>query len=177
MALALAAVVALSACDDAAEAPAAADMGWTGEVEVGDISAWQPVAAADDPFADHRPAEVDCPTDGYGREYTTFEVTTDSCHYATFAQPLPVDLRPGDHVVGSLWHLALYAPEAAEAHVALGVGAQVLWEQHIPIPGPEAVFDIDAVVAEAVPAGTPIFVHLHNHGANSWRWTNFEARR
>lgn len=179
----LIAVAALVGCgvegDDAAPdaGPDAADAGgWAGPVTIAPIDGWQPVEAEDDPFAD-RPDEVVCPEHGYGTEVTLFEVETEVCHYATFAQPTPVALRAGDVVRTTAWHLTLWAPEPAEAHVAFRLGDGPGWERHIPIPSAEAAYAIELVVDDDVPAGTPLYFHVHNHGVNSYRLLEVTATR
>lgn len=177
------AVAALVGCggEDADEVPdvsvdAAVAESWAGEVVLAPIEGWQPVAAADDPF-DDRPGEVVCPEHGYGTEVTLFEVETEVCHYATFAQPTPVALRAGDIVRTTAWHLTLWAPEPAEAHVAFRLGDGPEWARRIAIPSAEAAYAIELVVDADVPAGTPLYFHVHNHGVNSYRLLEVEAVR
>lgn len=149
---------------------------WSGSVAVAALESWVPVEAARDPFAD-RPDEASCPPQGYRTELTWFEVATDLCHYATFAQPLPVELRAGDVLRTTVWHLVLWAPEVTEGHVALRLGDRLLWEEFVPIPRTEAAYAIEVMVPVGIPAGTPMYFHLHNHGANSWRLLDVVAER
>lgn len=173
--------VLISGCGEAAAPAGTLDAGagaesWSGRVAIAALESWVPVAAEHDPFAD-RPGAVNCPPQGYRTELTWFEVATDRCPYATFAQPLPVELRAGDVLRTTVWHLVLWAPEVAEGHVALGLGDRLLWEEFVPIPRTEAAYAIEVTVPVDVPAGTPIYFHLHNHGANSWRLLDVVAER
>ena len=57
----------------------------------------------------------------------------------------------------------------SQAHVALQVGDELVWESQIPIPSEAEIYRPTWTNDEAVPKETPIYFHLHNHGANSWR--------
>ncbi|MEZ4436231.1 MAG: hypothetical protein R3F65_27860 [bacterium] len=170
----------LVGCDEAsapvAVADAEVDAGWTGVVTVADVERWAPVGAGADPFAD-RPDAVSCPAHGYRPEVTLFEVQTDVCRYATFAQAVPVALRAGDVLRTTVWHLNLWAGEPAEAHLALRIGDVALWEVFVAIPSREAAYPIEVALPVDVAAGTPLYFHLHNHGANSYRLLAVEAVR
>ena len=130
--------------------------------------AWQPVSAAEDPLADHRPAQVICPLGGWLTEVQGIEVNTVQCNYGMFGQPALVGVAKGARVTGSLYHFDLVAAEPASAHAALLIGDDVVWEQTIAIPGKANAFTIEVTAPAAVPAGTPVYFHLHNHGQNTW---------
>lgn len=174
-------VWALAGCEGAA-APGvvvdagAADAGWSGVVTVAGVEGWAPVEAGADPFED-RPEAVSCPAHGYRPEVTLFEVQTDVCRYGTFAQAVPVALRAGDVLRTTVWHLNLWAGEPAEAHIALRIGDVALWEVFVAIPSREAAYPVEVALPVDVPAGTPLYFHLHNHGANSYRLLGVEAVR
>jgi len=145
------------------------DVGATEGVEsLVDLSLFEPVAEEDDPFVSHRPDEVNCET-GYALEIGVFEVETDKCNYGTFAQPMKVELDSTDQVRLVIWHLALWAAEPAEAHVAIQIGEHLIWEAFSPIPGAEEIWDVTLELESSIPAGTPVYFHVHNHGYNSWR--------
>jgi hypothetical protein len=133
-----------------------------------DPMAWAPVPAPDDPLADHRPADVQCPIGAWLFEPQGFEVNTLQCNYGMFGASSQVAVLPGRRVVATLYHYDLLAPEPASAHVALLLGDTLLWEMDIAIPGKADVYAIDVVVDATVPAGTPVYFHLHNHGQNTW---------
>lgn len=133
-----------------------------------DNSLWQQRAADDDPLASHRPAEVDCGIAGAFVEDTTLEINTNRCNYYAAAQPLLVDLQAGDTVTLELRHFDLVAPEPAVAHVYIAIGGDLVWEQNIEIPGPAFVYEAAWDVITNYPAGTPVDIHLHNHGQNTW---------
>jgi hypothetical protein len=133
-----------------------------------DHELWEPVGAEDDYFED-RPDLVDCPQSGYGVEDGFFEVTTDACDYGTFEQPVLIGATRAEKIRLLFWHSPLSASEPAEAHVALGINGQVLWEQYISIPNDAIVYDETISVLEDFEKGDSLHYHLHNHGNNSWR--------
>lgn len=137
---------------------------------------WQPLAAEDDPFADHRPAEVMCVLGlGWLYEATALEVNTGTCTYGAFGQPTLVDIVPGAALSLSVYHFDLLAPEPATAHAAVMIGDHVIFEREVAIPGKAEVFTIDLVAEFAAPAGTPVVFHLHNHGQNAWTFASLQA--
>lgn len=141
------------------------------------VSGWQEVDVAADPFADHRPSSVDCPEGAWGDEDGALEVQTGVCNYFAVVAPTLVDLEPGDMLQGTVWYQDLDAPEPAEAHVAVWIGTDVQWEAWVPIPDLAAVHSVEVPIAESWPAGTPIGLHLHNHGFNSWKFAEFRRTR
>jgi len=134
---------------------------------------WQPVEdAADDPF-DHRPAETACDESGYQAELlageSVFSVETRDCAYLTATQPSLVALSQGDLLKVRLWHFALTSTEAsAEAHVALALDGEVVWEKTLDIPTEAGLLSDTWRAERPLPAGTPVHLHVHNHGENSY---------
>ena len=126
---------------------------------------WVPVAAADDPFQD-RPETVSCPASGYGLEDGFFEIETDACGYGTFMQLSQVAIAQGQAIRVNLWHSPLSSEEPAEAHLAIQLGDWLMFERRIPIPNPAQVLDEYIVAGRDIEAGTPVYLHVHNHGNN-----------
>ncbi len=139
-----------------------------------DHEAWRVADPAEDPFATHRPTDINCPEWAYGLEDEVFEVETNDCNYLALTQPSVAPIRAGDRVRATIWHLQLWSVEPATAHVAVTIGSDVLWERDIQVPGPVAMHKPELVVSDDRPAGTPIHFHLHNHGENSWRFLSLE---
>jgi len=135
-----------------------------------DHAAWRELTPAEDPFED-RPEDVTCMPGGWGEEFGVFEVNTDECSYGTFAQELAEDLPPQALLRVTAWHLDLFAPEPAEAHVVVQLGPVTLLEENPAIPSEEAVWDREVRLepGQQARAGDLILFHVHNHGANSWR--------
>ena len=140
-----------------------------------DPLALAPVAAADDPLAAHRPADVDCPAAAWGAEGGGFEVQTGVCAYAAFDQPLSVVPAEGDIIEISVWHDTLDAAEPAVAHLAVLLDDRLLWEETVPIPGPSRALDARVKLDFAPAADARLGLHLHNHGYNSWRFVEVVA--
>ena len=139
------------------------------EVDLLDHQAWVETAAADDPEPSHRPDEVLCGIAGWYPEADLLEVDTRFCNYAALEQPLAEPLRAGDTLSLAFHHFDLTAPEPSEGHLMLFVGQEPLFEYRVPIPAPGDRREVALTVAEDAPAGTPLYLHLHNHGQNNWR--------
>ncbi len=138
-----------------------------------DADAWVLCAAQEDPFVD-RPQNPECPSSGYAVEDGFFEIETDVCHYGTFVQPSKLAVDVEQTIRLNFWHSPLSNPEPAQAHVALQVGGELLWEKTIPIPNDANVVDEQLQLQTAIEEGTPIYFHLHNHGNNAWRLGTIE---
>lgn len=149
----------------------------SGPVPLLDVFALTPVEAADDPFADHRPDDVDCPVATWGPEAGGFEIQTGACAYAAFDQPLPSGVEVGDALAIAVWHDLLDAAEPAKAHLAVWIGATTIWETQLDIPTPSALIEAEAPILQTPPPGARLGLHLHNHGFNSWRFISIELER
>ncbi|HTU58672.1 MAG TPA: hypothetical protein VMF89_09565 [Polyangiales bacterium] len=139
---------------------------------------WQIVDAGADPF-DDRPAVIDCSTAGVVPELLSEErvlgVDTGWCNYLTAFQPTQRAVQPGEVIKVRLWHFELSAPEPAEAHAALQIGALRVLDERIAIPQAGGLIVKQVTVEQALPAGSPAHFHLHNHGANSWALVEVSA--
>lgn len=130
--------------------------------------AWAPVSEADDPVADHRPADVDC-EHGWQAEGSTLEVDTAICAYLALGQPLTAKLPRGTRLTGGVSHDTLIADGLEEGHFGLWLGGERLWEVFVDIPGPADFHAFDVTLEQPVEAGAELVYHLHNHGVNSYR--------
>ena len=150
-----------------ASTPSAAPTGAV--VPLVDADAWTVAELGADPFPEHQPEEILCDGLGLHPEDSAFEVETTYCNYALLEQTLPVDVPAGAELEVLFSHGPLNWTEPTEAHAALTIDGQVLWERTVPIPA-EGWFYPDVVVVEhGVPAGSNVTFHCHNHGANSYR--------
>lgn len=125
--------------------------------------------STDDPFADDVSAEADCADDAWGRftDYLDVDTSTD-CDYLAVEQPSLVKVRAGRQVRVQTWHGPLTADAPAEGHLLLTLGDHVLLDYAVAIPADDTVQLLDVKLPETVPAGTPVRLHVHNHGDNSW---------
>lgn len=134
-----------------------------------DQNLWRLAEASEDPLPAHRPEEVRCVMGGgVTFEQGALEINTDLCNYATLVQPAQTHIQRGEviRVVG--WNQGLFADPPAEAHLALLADGVVLWEATLPVPGPAEVYTPEVVAPQDFPAGVPLVLHVHNHGANSY---------
>jgi hypothetical protein len=130
---------------------------------------WGQAGAADDPFADHRPALVQCEI-GFDVETNLFEVDTELCRYGAFVQPTLAAIHAGDELEVVLLHDALYFAEGeAVAHVAIAFGSQPAWQTELAIPAAAGQVRETWTAAADVEIGSPVHFHLHNHGTNNYR--------
>ncbi len=178
-----AALVALaSACSD----PAATDDGSDGPEPDPEprplvaADAWQPVPDARDVFVADKPGRVECPpVDGYEAidfgGAPAFEVHTDACSYLTVEQPLLDDVAAGEHVHVRLWHWELRAPEPAVGVAAVAIEGEARWSVEVEIPADSALVSSGWQTDHALPAGTLVQFHVHNHGFNSWNLIEITA--
>jgi len=122
-----------------------------------------------DPFAHEDEAALPCDPAGYREEPPSFAVETGLCDHATFMQPTLAPARAGDLLHARAWHLPLFSPQVgAVAHLEVRVGERTLLEYRTDIPAEETTMFEYVELEEAVPAGTPVWFHVHNHGNNEW---------
>ena len=135
--------------------------------------------ASQDPFED-RPAMVTCSTTAYGLEDINNEESLgyDSwgCNYLTVSQPSLVTVEPGDTLTARVWHFKLTNPVAAEAHLAIRLGEEVVWEERFPVPGDARLRARTWIAPRRFASGVPVTFHLHNHGTNSYNFIELSVR-
>lgn len=141
---------------------------WGDPLPLVTAEAWAPGSIHDDPLAHERPATVECPAAAWGPEAGGLEVQTGTCNYLFVSQPSLAAIEEGDAIDLVVFHQELDAAEPAEGHVAILLDDAVIWEAHVEIPAHANVLEARVVAERAWPAGTPVGVHLHNHGYNSW---------
>lgn len=140
------------------------------------VDGWTLLDHTNDVWEEHRAAHKRTCPGGFLVEDDVLEIETDTCGYVSAVQDTRVDLHAGDAIDLLTWHSALASTTAgARAHYALSFREVPFWELDVAIPASAAVYDEQIPVTEDVPAGTPLVLHLHNHGANSWRLGHLEA--
>ena len=144
-----------------------------------DHALWSTVDLSEDPFDDGLAAEdVTCPSTSWTVEVGApppLELDSGACNYLLLRQPSLRAVEPGEVIRVELGHAALYADTAAEAHAEIRLGDLVLWDTREEIPC-QAAFDVALTTATApIPAGTPVWVHIHNHGDNTWNVYTVDA--
>jgi hypothetical protein len=133
-------------------------------------------AVAADPFPTHRPEGVEggCPTGSVVLEGASLEIRTGTCPYVWLQQPLESDFYEGEPIELVFWHSDLVAEGPAEAHLAMVVDEQVLFEANVAIPSPPGAYTEAMLAPFDAPAGAVATLHLHNHGANVWNFLRLE---
>jgi hypothetical protein len=122
----------------------------------------------DGPLVDvEGPAIVACGQGGLLSEGTSLEIRTAWCDPADVMAPLPADVVAGARLDLTLVHSALVA-DGGQAHFAVFVGDELVWEQHTPLPAPAAFLAPRVALRHAHAAGEPVVVHVHNHGSNAY---------
>ena len=137
-------------------------------------AAWSAVEGDEDPYNEGK-TPPDCGPGGYKVETTILEIETDICPYVTLKQATLGDIEPGDEIKFHFWHLTLIADPPAEAHVIVQLTEEFKFEQTIPIPNMEQIYPVTWKASQKIPKGTDIFLHLHNHGYNSYRLSKIEV--
>lgn len=146
------------------------------DAELAEAEAWAPVLTADDPLRSHRPDAVVCPAGSWAVEDGTFEVRTGVCNYAAFGQLPVVPVSEDTQVRVVIAHEALWSElGAATAHVAVGLGRQVGAEATIAIPSGAGIVELTFDIESTPPPDAPLWLHLHNHGFNTWRVVSVTA--
>lgn len=135
--------------------------------------AWQLTIPKVDPLLLHRPADHFCETGAWGQELGGLEPDTGECNYFSLSQSMAEDILVGDRLELLMWWQPLISTEPATGHLAILVGDTILWEEYVPIPSTASVRNIELFAPQDFLAGTPITLHLHNHGANTWHFHHF----
>ncbi len=139
-----------------------------------DISAYRMADLTTDLFAEHQPEEMDCPANGFRVEINQLEIQTDICNYAVVEWQTQYDLPTNTTLEALVLHTGLWAPEEGNAHFALSIDGVLFWEEFPPIPSDTEFFFYEQVWPSAIPTGTTVQLHLHNHGANDWKIGYFQ---
>lgn len=178
---ALSAFTALGCTSTDSDKDTCADTSKAKEQPLVDNELWAMVPLADDPFAARLPTEVTCGAGGFSDEDGALEIDTGICNFITLRQTTLLAIEPCDTLRIVAWHLPLYAGKAgADAYMAVRVGDRNVFEREIPIPPAgtkEESFLPIWTATERVPKGTPVLVHVQNHGTNTWKLLSFTIGR
>ncbi len=146
---------------------------------------------AEDPFSTLRLPSHFCDDTCHFAEFLqvgeySYSVDSGYCDYVTMVQPTRAAIAVGDPILIRFWHFALNAPDGGRAYLAIQVGDHMAWQAKLPIPcrggvtgaipggdcidtpGAAEVDPASFVADFAAPAGTPIYVHVQNHGDNNY---------
>jgi len=137
---------------------------------------WTPTSQSEDLWLDERPTEIECVfQEGWKIEAGGVEVDTGACDYLSLSQPLEEPIEAGEPLRLTLWWQNLIAASPSEGHIAIVIDGHLLWEERVTIPSPADARDLELVAPKSAAAGSLITLHLHNHGANTWRFQGLYA--
>ena len=130
---------------------------------------WEEASKEDDPF-DDRPDAIDCAPSAWGLDTDplSLEVDTGLCDYLTAVQPTRETVRKGDLVRVHASHDDLLSETPAEGHLEIRIGTWTVLDRRVAIPTTAADLVEEVVAPDRFPAGTPVWLHVHNHGDNTW---------
>ena len=138
--------------------------------------AWSPASAAEDPFASQAVELVRCSPFALRIEADWLEVDTSGCNHATLVFRFGVDTARGDRVRGEIAWAELVAPAAALGTLAFATTrAGVLWTLEVPIPSDAGSVTVDFELGADAPAGSALYFHVRNHGANNWQLSSLRV--
>lgn len=158
------AAAALQGCDD--EGPALRSKA----EPVIDNATWEAIPRDSDPFVTLMPEAVtSCLSPGVTAEADGVEFDTGTCGFISAQAPLTSAIARGERVRMVLWHLALYADPPAKGVMVVRIGDDEVWRLEVDIPHLEQVYQPEFTASKSWPKGTPVRVHVHNHGANTWK--------
>lgn len=140
-------------------------------------SLWAQVSADDDPLADERPEEVDCPDEAIKTEtldgQVTYAVDMGLCNYLVVSQPSLVPVEAGDTLRARIWHFDLtpaIGGEDGRAEVAIFFDGDIAWETAVDIPADGQLLSPEWEATREYPRDTEVVFHLRNHGENQWNF-------
>lgn len=140
-------------------------------LELLDPGAWSATAAVDDPWRHERPDTPVCPVEESWRvEAGGLEVDTGACDYLSVSQPLVRAITAGQPLRVTAWWQNLIAEDLGQGHLAVSIDGEVVWEEWVDIPGPADAREIEVAAPADAEPGALVTLHLHNHGANTWRF-------
>ena len=129
---------------------------------------WEPVSEDN---AGASPS-ADCVALGFGDEELggelAFAIRTDYCPALTLEQPLRAQLASGDTVTLRLYHFPLSAPEPAAATLWIRVGDEEVFRAELSIPRDAALIEQSYTMLRGFAEGTPVQLHVDNHGQNEY---------
>lgn len=135
--------------------------------------AWAMIPASQDPV-DDAPDTALCDVENGTKvealsDEEAFGVSTANCEYVAVGQTTLGPISSGDTVFVRAWHFDLTAPTDAEAHLAVAIDDETIWEERIPIPSDgSGLLTSEWTATRDIPTGSDIVFHAHNHGNNEY---------
>jgi hypothetical protein len=131
---------------------------------------WEAVTGVDDPFSELRGDAERCSVEPFQEEYGGVEIDTTDCKHVTLRQDGLAQVSRGSRIRVIAWHSQLYDPDTRSAfgYMSITLGDTALWSVERPIPGPASSWDFVVEATSDFEVGTPVYLHVRNHGANNW---------
>ena len=176
----------VAACDGGGSRSAGDAANCDTTVPLVDHTLWTVLGPSDDPFGGgpRRCGPEDLVLEDFSGE-SSLSVSTRRCSWMTVTQPSLAPLHPGDALNVRLWYFSQTLFDAAEATLVVEVGeiggtdgpGSLRWTTTVPLPTPSALAYDTLPVSRELPAGTPIWWHVHNHGENTWNLIEVSVTR
>lgn len=161
----------LTACGGDDDAPAPIPCSAPGSI-IADATAWRVADDADDPWG---ATEARCPPAQHRVEVQGdvrwHEIETVGCSTATLTQPIRVGLCEGEAIEIELWNFPITegdGPWRLAVGVSDGGRFEVLGAIELPLPELGGLVEFTGRAPRDLPAGSPLWLRLSNHGTNTW---------
>lgn len=136
---------------------------------------WRLVAEGADPWPG-RPSDAPaCPERAVYEETGSIEIDTDLCDWVTITAPSRHQVQLGEAVDFLFFHSALAADDPTQATMGLAFGEEIVWTLTVPVPSAGGFYTPDRTAPVAVREGDPLYLHVHNHGANTYQLGHLRA--
>lgn len=131
-------------------------------------SDWALVEPEKDPIPGRPTHAGACEHGAFRLETDVLELDTGVCPWITVAAPAQRPLAAGTTLTIALLHDNLISNTSALSTFIIGTATTTLYERTVPIPRPAQFVEGAITLTEPVPEGALIYVHVRNHGANTY---------
>ncbi len=132
-----------------------------------DPAAWT-FDLAVDPQPEHAPEVADCPPYGWILEEGGIDMDLGICPYFVLTQPSLITVGEGQPLWIASTHDILVFDRPSTGHLLLTIDGEILVDREVSIPANSAILDVEVAAPRRLRAGSPVVLHLHNHGPNTW---------
>lgn len=150
-----------------------------------DHTMWTLLDADEDPFYSNV-GRIDVPA-VCGSAATNFEkfgqepsvnLDTRFCNWGTLMQASLLDIESGDPIAFRVWHFMQDSiGGATQAYLAIRISDTIVWNDTLPLPATGGLFYETIAAPLDAPAGTPVYWHVHNHGANQYNLIELSVQK
>ena len=138
---------------------------------------WAFVSDENDPYHTANSNAPPCTRIAFRPEYGGVELDTGICNQITLSQPTSIAIAPGSPIYITGWHSTLVSEEMGMGQLRVMFKEQEVWRIQSPIPGPAQSFDVKIINPVELTPGDLVYVHVNNHGANTWNILRIETER